>query len=101
MALKKDKEKVLDEVWTQERVKSFLDIQTAENVDADFHVLLKAYQSMRLENFEEFVGFFVSAGRNINAHGPDGDTALNIIAQHRNSADYVEILKGHGATAGA
>ncbi len=58
MALKKDKEKVLDEVWTQERVRDFLDVKPAEDLEADFHVLLKAYQSMRLENFEEFIGFF-------------------------------------------
>lgn len=99
MALKKDKEKVLDEVWTEERVKSFLDIQTAENVNADFHVLLKAYQSMRLENFEEFVGFFVAEGRDINAKGPDGMTVLDIVSQHRNSIDYVDVLNNHNASA--
>ena len=45
MALKKDKEKVLDEVWTQERVRDFLDVKPAEDLEADFHVLLKAYQN--------------------------------------------------------
>lgn len=99
MALKKDKEKVLDEVWTQERVKDFLNVQSAADVEADFHVLLKAYQSMRLENFEEFVGFFVADGRNINAKGPEGETVLSIISQHRNSTDYAEILKNSGAEA--
>lgn len=97
MALKKDKEKVLDEVWTQERVKDFLNVKPAEEVEADFHVLLKAYQSMRLENFEEFVGFFVADGRDINAKGPDGNTVLSIISEHRNSTDYAEILKANGA----
>lgn len=97
MALKKDKEKVLDEVWTQERVKDFLNVKPAEDVEADFHVLLKAYQSMRLENFEEFVGFFVAEGRNINAKGPDGLTVLAIISEHRISTEYANILKANGA----
>ena len=55
---KKDKEKVLDEVWTEERVHSFLDIQPPAGEDPDFHALLSAYRSMRLENFEQFLSFF-------------------------------------------
>lgn len=97
MVLKKDKQKVLDEVWTEERVKDFLHVQPAEGLEADFHVLLKAYQSMRLENFEEFVGFFVEDGRNINARGPEGETVLSIVSRHRRSGDYAEVLKNHGA----
>ncbi|EAW30549.1 hypothetical protein GP2143_00382 [marine gamma proteobacterium HTCC2143] len=97
MALKKDKEKVLDEVWTQERVRDFLDVKPAEDLEADFHVLLKAYQSMRLENFEEFIGFFVADNRNLNATNPDGETILSILKQHRKSGEYASILVGNGA----
>lgn len=97
MALKKDKEKVLDEVWTEQRVKDFLEIKPAEDIEADFHVLLKAYQSMRLENFEEFVHFFIAEGRNINATNPAGNTVLSIVNQHRNSTEYANILKANSA----
>ena len=97
MALKKDKEKVLDEVWTRQRVKDFLEIKTAENIEADFHVLLKAYQSMRLENFEEFVGFFTTENRDINAKSPQGETVLSLVKQHRTSAMYAAILEQNGA----
>ena len=97
MALKKDKQKVLDEVWTSERVKDFLDVKPAEDVEADFHVLLKAYQSMRLENFEEFVELFIEQGRNVNSKGPDGQTALSIIKEHRSSTEYAAILIAKGA----
>lgn len=97
MALKKDKEKVLDEVWTEQRVKDFLLVQPAEDIEADFHVLLKAYQSMRLENFEEFVGFFIAENRNINATSPEGKTVLSIIKQHRKSAGYAAVLEANGA----
>lgn len=97
MALKKDKEKVLDEVWTEERVRDFLNVMPAAGVDADFHILLKAYQAMRLENFEEFVGFFVADGRDINARNPEGDTVLAIVSQHRRSTEYADVLRAHGA----
>ena len=98
MALKKDKEKVLDEVWTKQRVIDFLEVKPAEDIEADFHVLLKAYQSMRVENFEEFVGFFVADGRNINATNPEGGTVLSIVKQHRNSTEYAGILTANGAS---
>ncbi|MFT5578182.1 MAG: hypothetical protein ACI9WS_000935 [Paraglaciecola psychrophila] len=97
MALKKDKAKILDEVWTQQRVKDFLEIKTIADVEPDFHVLLKAYQSMRLENFEEFVGFFIADGRDINAFGADGQTVLSILLEHRNSTDYRAIMEANGA----
>lgn len=97
MALKKDKEKVLDEVWTQDRVKDFLTVQPAEGFNTDYHAVLKAYQSMRLENFSEFIDFFITDGRDINAQGPDGETVLSIIKQHRNGGEYVEVLEGKGA----
>jgi hypothetical protein len=97
MALKKDKEKVLDEVWTEQRVKDFLEVKPAEDIEADFHVLLKAYQSMRLENFEEFVGFFTADNRNINATNPKGETVLSIVKQHPSSTDYANVLSTNGA----
>ena len=98
MAVKKDKAKVTDEVWTEQRVKDFLEIQPAEDIEADFHVVLKAYQSMRLENFEEFIGFFVTEGRNINATNPKGETVLSIVKQHRSSTEYADVLEKNGAT---
>lgn len=97
MALKKDKEKVLDEVWTTERVRDFLDVKPADEVEADFHVLLKAYQSMRLENFEEFVAMLIAEGRSLSAKGPEGQTALSIIKEHKASTAYVAILESNGA----
>lgn len=97
MTLKKDKQKVLDEVWTEARVRDFLNVKPANGVNADFHVLLKAYQSMRLENFEEFVDFFVADGRDINATNEEGDTVLAIVSQHRRCSDYAAVLKARGA----
>ncbi|MEM0953144.1 MAG: PA4642 family protein [Pseudomonadota bacterium] len=95
--MRKDKEKVLDEVWTEERVKSFLNVRSHDDVEEDFHMLLKAYQSMRAEDFAKFVNFFTNDGRSVNARNPAGKTVLDIVREHRRSGEYVEILKMAGA----
>lgn len=93
---KKDKEKVLDEVWTTEHIKSFLDILPPDGLDRDFHALNTAYKSMRLEDFSTFVGFFVAGKRNLKAKNAYGETALDVMKQHRQGADYVRILEQAG-----
>jgi hypothetical protein len=50
---RKDKQKIVDEVWTEERIRSFLDLQPPAGMDADFHRLQRAYQSMRAEDFAD------------------------------------------------
>jgi hypothetical protein len=91
--MRKDKEKVVDEVWTEEHVKSFLNVKSHDGSDEDFHMLLKAYQSMRASDFELFVSFFCNDGRDMNKAGKDGRTVLDIISTHRHGAQYAEILR--------
>ncbi|MEH6580363.1 MAG: PA4642 family protein [Halioglobus sp.] len=95
--MRKDKEKVLDEVWTEDHVKSFLNVKSHDATDEDFHMLLKSYQSMRADDFELFIGFFLSEKRNINATGLDGRSVLTIVGEHRLGAEYAKILKENGA----
>jgi hypothetical protein len=95
--MKKDKQKVLDEVWTEDHIKSFLNVRPHDGTDEDFHMLLKAYQSMRASDFELFVGFFTAQGRSVNATDKQGRTVLAIISNHRHGADYAAILKAAGA----
>ena len=40
--MRKDKEKIVDEVWTEEHVKSFLNVKPHDGSAEDFHMLLKA-----------------------------------------------------------
>jgi len=96
--MRKDKEKVVDEVWTDERVRSFLEIKSHDRVSRDFHMLLKAYQSMRAEDFAKFVDYFVAAGFDLNRPDPDGRTVLSIVEEHRKSTGYADILRRAGAT---
>ena len=97
MSLKKDKQKVLGEVFDDARIKSFFQYQAPAGVDLDFHLLEKAYRGMKAENFATFINFFLEEGRNINARNPEGATLLTIASQHRNSESYVDILKENGA----
>lgn len=90
--MRKDKEKVLDEVWTEDHVRSFLEVKSYDGTDEDFHALLKAYQSMRASDFELFVSFFREQGRNIKATDGEGRTVLDIASEHRRSGEYVAIL---------
>lgn len=83
MTLKKDKQKVLGEVFDDARLRTFLDHQPQGNTNADFHVLEKAYRGMHAENFATFVTFFLEAGRNINATNDSGQTLLQIVRTHR------------------
>ena len=95
--MRKDKEKVLDEVWTEDHVRSFLNVRPHDASDEDFHMLLKAYQSMRATDFELFVRFFCEQNRNVNACDRDGRTVLEIVSRHRNGSDYAKILQAAGA----
>ncbi|MBT4521804.1 MAG: hypothetical protein HOC23_17535 [Halieaceae bacterium] len=96
--MKKDKQKVLDDVWTEAHIKSFLAIKPHDGTNEDFHMLLKAYQSMRVDDFEQFVVFFGDQNRSINATGLDGRSVLQIINEHRHGAEYASILKSADAT---
>jgi hypothetical protein len=95
--MRKDKEKVIDEVWTEDHVKSYLNVRSHDGTSEDFHMLLKAYQSMRVSDFALFVNFFLGEKRDLNAIGKDGRTVLNIVSTHRHGTPYSAILTAAGA----
>jgi hypothetical protein len=97
MVLKKDKKKVLGEVFDDERIKTFLIDTAPEGVDVDFHCLERAYRGMKAENFATFVQFFTEEGRNINATNPEGRTLLSLVKEHQSFPEYAEILENAGA----
>ncbi|MEE4278483.1 MAG: PA4642 family protein [Halieaceae bacterium] len=95
--MRKDKAKVLDEQWDDERVASFLEARPGDGSAPDHRLLLRAYQSMRDSDFARFVPMFVAAGRDVNATGPDGRTVLEEIREHRYGAPYADSLERAGA----
>lgn len=82
---------VTDEVWDDDRVKQFLDIEPYGDESADFHVLLKAYRGMRPNDFERFLRFFVEAGRELDARDSRGRTLWDIIEHHRQGTEFVAL----------
>lgn len=96
--MRKDKEKVLDEVWTEDRVRSFLDVRPHDGSSEDFHMLHKAYQSMRTSDFALFVGFFCEQERDINARNREEKTVLDIVSGHRHGTEYAAVLRAAGAS---
>jgi len=97
MSLKKDKQKVLGEVFDDARIKTFLNFEAPAGVNADFHLLEKAYRGMLAESFKTFIGFFLEQKRDINARNPDGKTIFAIASEHHCGEDYAAILKAQGA----
>ncbi|HQV40630.1 MAG: PA4642 family protein [Moraxellaceae bacterium] len=85
------------EDWSDERVRGFLDRQPADGSNADFHVLMSAYKHMRPHDFERLLGFFVAAGRDLNATDSNGHTLLALAREHVQSADFVTLLEQAGA----
>ena len=89
--------KVIGEDWSDERVKSFLELKCYGNTDPDFHQLREAYQHMIASDFERFVAFFIESGRNINALSEDGESILEHVSAHSRRQDFVGILTRAGA----
>ena len=85
---------VTDEVWDDDRVKSFLKIE-AYSGDADFHILMRAYRGMRPADFERFIPFFVDANHDLDATDDQGRTLWFIIERHRQGADFIALRKKH------
>lgn len=96
--MRKDKEKVLDEQWDDERVASFLQPRPGDGENADYALLLRAYQSMRESDFARFVPMFCAAKRSLNDTGADGRTLLELLGEHRYGTEYADILRAHGAS---
>ena len=85
---------VTDEVWDDDRVKSFLEIEAYDGA-ADFHILMRAYRGMRPADFERFIPFFVESNHDLDATDDQGRTLWSIIEGHRQGADFIELRKKH------
>ena len=85
---------VTDEVWDDDRVKSFLEME-AYSGNVDFHLLMRAYRGMRPADFERFLPFFIDANHDLDATDDQGSTLWSIIEGHRQGADFIALRKKH------
>lgn len=95
--LKKDKQKVIGEELDELKVRRFLDMEPADEENADFHVLTKAYRGLPAEAFERFMAIYLEAGRTLNPTNQQGVSFLDSIRPHQSQQAYVAILEGLGA----
>ena len=96
--MRPDKEKVVDEVWDDARIESFLGKSPmGEERSQDYSALLYAYRSMRPGDFERFITRFVALDRDLNASSNTDQTLLTTIANHRHGGPFREILERYGA----
>lgn len=95
--VKKDKKQIIGEELTDEQIKHNLFAQPFGEGSVDFQLLMRAYRSLREDDFARFITFFVAEGRDVNAADEKGNTLLSIIATHRHGEGYREALKQAGA----
>jgi hypothetical protein len=96
--MRPDKKKVVDEVWDDERIRGFLDKKSlGSESNTDFSALLYAYRSMRVDDFQRFLGMFVEQGRDLNASSREGLSLLASILGHRQSPPFQAALRAAGA----
>lgn len=94
--MRADKAKVVDEVWDEERIESFLSKGPMGSTPHDHSKLLHAYRSMRVDDFERFVTKFRSQGGDTAAVDEQGRTLVEVIGTHAKSAPFIEILEQTG-----
>ena len=96
--MRPDKKIITDEVWDDERVRSFLMARTRQgNDDADFVLLLNAYRGMRIDDFARFVRFFSEDRHNLDAKNEAGHSFIEFIGKHRHGRPFVDIMIAAGA----
>ena len=97
MALKKDKQKVLNETIDEQRLTEFFKLTPPNGVNADFHILERAYRGLQAVDFKRFIHIFSKNNHDINASNAQGKSLLSIINTHANGSPYAETLKQAGA----
>lgn len=91
--MRPDKVKVIDEVWDDERINSFLNKEPLGDEPRDFSRLLNAYRSMRFDDFRIFLERFKAQGGDVQATSKSGETLMDIVKNHRQSADFLALLQ--------
>ncbi|NCF45138.1 MAG: hypothetical protein GWP70_10010 [Proteobacteria bacterium] len=90
--MRADKAKVIDEIWDDARIDSFLDKQPLGDEPADYSQLLHAYRSMRLEDFEKFLRRYRARGGNPAAPNKDGIALADVIKDQRQAGPFLALL---------
>lgn len=91
--MRPDKAKVVDEIWDDARIDSFLDKAPMGDENSEFSVMLNAYRSMRAEDFQRFIKAFKARGGDVDAQDIQGRTLFELIASHDKAQPFREALQ--------
>jgi hypothetical protein len=91
--MRKDKKQVIGEEMGDEPIKLFLAVEPADATPAALHKLMKAYRSLRIDDFERFIGFFVEAGYDLGAQDAQGNDFVALVQNQRLAAPYIEAVQ--------
>lgn len=91
--MKRDKQRVEGEQWSEEKLRDYLNFTTFDGTDPDFQCLYRAYTRMNQRTFAEFIDLFKNEGRNLQATNRDGQTLADLISRHQQSTDYLAALQ--------
>lgn len=91
--MRKDKKQVIGDVIGDEQIKLFLDFEPVDATSPSLHKLIKAYRGLRIDDFERFLGFFVTAGYDVDGKDEQGQTFVDHIKDQRNAAEYIELIE--------
>lgn len=87
--MRKDKKQIIGEPMTDEQVKAFLNAEPAIDVSAPLHKLMRAYHSLRIEDFERFLSFFKQQGLSLDCQNNEGKNFADLIADQRLAKPYI------------
>jgi len=91
--MRPDKKTITDEVWDDDRIRSFLSPRSAQGADdPDFVLLLNAYRGMRPDDFARFIRFYRDDRHNLNPTNEAGQSFIEFIRPHRHGKPFIEIL---------
>lgn len=91
--MRPDKKAIVDEVWDDARIEGFMHKPPMGDGEAgDFSILLYAYRSMRVEDFERFLKVYRAAGKSVDAPDRHGRTLVDHIGSHRKAAPFIEVI---------
>ena len=90
--MRKDKKQVIGEEIGDDAIKLFLSVEPADDMPPSLHKLVKAYRSLRIDDFERFLTFFKDAGFDLNAKDAQGQDFVALIKDQRLAEPYIDAI---------
>lgn len=98
---KKDKKKIIGEVFSEERLKTFLTVSEvasaspSASLSREYRILLKAYRGLPLTAFQAFVPLYHAVGHPLNPKDQHGVPIQEMMLANVSHAGYAEALANY------